>query len=136
MNFELVIDRTVNWEQTNDIEKMNLYRILQEACQNINKHSEAQKANIHFFIEGYKLCLTIADDGIGITPNKPKKGIGLKNDQSHSGEIFSQQDGGVAHRSGRQNLNRTQSSFLAQTSHGDGRNQEIENVWGDVEHDL
>jgi signal transduction histidine kinase/Tfp pilus assembly protein PilF len=79
VNFELVIDRAVNWEQTNDIQKMNLYRILQEACQNINKHSEAQKANIHFFIEGYKLCLTIADDGIGITPNKPKKGIGLKN---------------------------------------------------------
>jgi len=79
VNFELVIDRAVNWEQTNDIQKMNLYRILQEACQNINKHSEAQKANIHFFIKEYKLCLTIADDGIGITPNIPKKGIGLKN---------------------------------------------------------
>ena len=34
VNFELVIDRTVNWEQTNDIHKMNLYRILQEGCQN------------------------------------------------------------------------------------------------------
>jgi signal transduction histidine kinase len=79
VNFELVIDRAVNWEQTNDIQKMNLYRILQEACQNINKHSEAQKANIHFFLDGNKLCLTITDDGIGITPNKPKKGIGLKN---------------------------------------------------------
>jgi signal transduction histidine kinase len=79
VNFELVIDRTVNWEQTNDIQKMNLYRILQEACQNINKHSEAKKANIHFLIKEHKLCLTIADDGIGITPNKPKKGIGLKN---------------------------------------------------------
>lgn len=79
VNFELVIDCAVNWEQTNDIHKMNLYRILQEACQNINKHSEAQKANIHFFLNEEKLCLTIADDGIGITPNKPKKGIGLKN---------------------------------------------------------
>ncbi|MBA4135241.1 MAG: hypothetical protein C0525_11000 [Flavobacterium sp.] len=79
VNFELVIDRAVNWEQTNDIQKMNLYRILQEACQNINKHSDAQKANIHFFLDGNKLCLTITDDGIGITPNKPKKGIGLKN---------------------------------------------------------
>ena len=79
VNFELVIDNAVNWEQTNDIQKMNLYRILQEACQNINKHSEAQKANIHFLIKEHKLCLTIADDGIGITPNKPKKGIGLKN---------------------------------------------------------
>ena len=79
VNFELVIDRAVNWEQTNDIQKMNLYRILQEACQNINKHSDAKKANIYFFLDGNKLCLTITDDGIGITPNKPKKGIGLKN---------------------------------------------------------
>lgn len=79
VNFELVIERAVNWEQTNDIQKMNLYRILQEACQNINKHSESQKANIHFFINRNKLCLTVVDDGIGIQPNNPKKGIGLKN---------------------------------------------------------
>lgn len=79
VNFELAIDPAVNWEQTNDMQKMNLYRILQEACQNINKHSEAQKANIRFFLNGDKLCLTVTDDGIGIQPKNPKKGIGLKN---------------------------------------------------------
>lgn len=77
--FELVVDPTVNWENTTDIQKMNLYRILQESCQNINKHSEAQRANIRFFIDGEKLYLTVADDGIGIQPNNLKKGIGLKN---------------------------------------------------------
>ena len=75
----MVVDPTVNWENTTDIQKMNLYRILQEACQNINKHSDAKKANIRFFIDGEKLYLTIADNGIGIPPNNPKKGIGLKN---------------------------------------------------------
>jgi signal transduction histidine kinase len=77
--FELKINPEVNWGKTTDIQKMNLYRILQEACQNIHKHSKAKKARIHFFIDNHKLCLHLSDDGIGIQPNKPKKGIGLKN---------------------------------------------------------
>ena len=79
VDFALTIDPAVNWENYTDIQKMNLYRILQESCQNIIKHSEAQKANIGFFINGEKLYLTVADDGIGIPPSNPKKGIGLKN---------------------------------------------------------
>lgn len=79
VDFALTIDPAVNWENYTDIQKMNLYRILQESCQNIIKHSEAQKANISFFINGKKLYLTVADDGIGIPPSNPKKGIGLKN---------------------------------------------------------
>jgi signal transduction histidine kinase len=79
VDFALAIDPAVNWENYTDIQKMNLYRILQESCQNINKHSEAQKADIRFFIDGEKLYLTVADDGIGIQLNNPKKGIGLKN---------------------------------------------------------
>lgn len=79
VEFGLAIDPTVNWEKTTDIQKMNLYRILQEAGQNINKHSEAKKAYIRLFLDGDKLCLTVTDDGIGIPANNPKNGIGLKN---------------------------------------------------------
>jgi signal transduction histidine kinase len=68
VDFALTIDPAVNWENYTDIQKMNLYRILQESCQNIS-----------FFINGEKLYLTVADDGIGIPPSNPKKGIGLKN---------------------------------------------------------
>lgn len=79
VNFQLEIDPAVDWEKTTDIQKMNLYRILQEACQNINKHAKAKNAHLRFFIRRDNLCLTITDDGIGIQSGNQKKGIGLKN---------------------------------------------------------
>lgn len=79
VDFQLEIDPAVDWEKTTDVQKMNLYRILQEACQNINKHAKAKNAHLRFFIRRDNLCLTITDDGIGIQSGNQKKGIGLKN---------------------------------------------------------
>jgi signal transduction histidine kinase len=77
--YQLEMQSAFDWGRLNDIQRMNLYRILQEACQNINKHSAAKQALIRFAFETKKLYLTITDDGIGLPKNNPKKGIGLKN---------------------------------------------------------
>lgn len=79
VQYQLEVDPIVDWEKITEVQKMNLYRILQESCRNINKHASATKALIHFAIQGEKLHLTISDDGVGIQADNTKKGIGLKN---------------------------------------------------------
>jgi len=79
VQYQLEVDPIVDWEKITEVQKMNLYRILQESCRNINKHASAAKALIHFAIQGEKLHLTISDDGVGIQTDNTKKGIGLKN---------------------------------------------------------
>lgn len=79
VQYQLEVDPIVDWEKITEVQKMNLYRILQESCRNINKHASATKALIHFAIQGEKLHLTISDDGVGIQTDNTKKGIGLKN---------------------------------------------------------
>jgi two-component system sensor histidine kinase DegS len=52
-----------------DMIQINLYRIAQEACTNIIKHSEATKASIHIEYGADTLKMTISDNGIGL-PDK------------------------------------------------------------------
>jgi PAS domain S-box-containing protein len=57
-----------------------LFRICQEALNNIIKHSEAKKATFQLFKSEDLITLTIEDDGKGFDPEKVKmisKGIGL-----------------------------------------------------------
>jgi len=58
---------------------MNLYRIIQEASQNINKFAEAKTAIISFVKDENNLCLSITDNGKGFNPKSNSEGIGLKN---------------------------------------------------------
>ena len=66
--------------------KTVLYRILQEALNNIVKHSKAKKVSIVLAYDKPKVCLTISDDGVGFEQiildflelsGLRKKGIGL-----------------------------------------------------------
>lgn len=50
-----------------DEQKTTLFRIFQEAMNNIVRHAEATKVNIDFKKRGGDLLLIIKDDGIGIT---------------------------------------------------------------------
>jgi PAS domain S-box-containing protein len=56
-----------------------LYRILQEALNNIVKHSEGTAARVELIMEDKELRLSIADDGLGFDPDtKPVNGsLGL-----------------------------------------------------------
>lgn len=72
-------DPEIKWDLISNIEKINLYRIVQEALQNCNKYAEADIIKVEFKKENNDLVLTIEDDGIGFNASKTKNGIGLHN---------------------------------------------------------
>jgi two-component system NarL family sensor kinase len=76
---ELHCTSSVKWESINSAQKMNLFRIIQEALTNIRKHAQAKKVVLSFDIQNDAFKFTISDDGIGFNVFKNKNGIGLKN---------------------------------------------------------
>ena len=73
------IDSTIKWESMSNTIKINLYRIIQESLQNINKYANANAINVEFKRGIDNLFVEISDDGIGFNVNRAKKGIGLQN---------------------------------------------------------
>jgi signal transduction histidine kinase len=55
-----------------------LYRIVQEAINNVQKHADAQNIDMQFFGYPEELIITIDDDGKGISATS-KDGIGIQN---------------------------------------------------------
>jgi signal transduction histidine kinase len=70
------------WDEVNEIIKVNLYRILQEALQNVIKYAKAKNVVLDFSVEKDNLIVTINDNGTGFDIDKRKKGIGIKNMKS------------------------------------------------------
>ncbi|MDR6968212.1 signal transduction histidine kinase [Flavobacterium arsenatis] len=77
--FDLSIDKYIDWSLVSSEKKIHVYRIIQEAIQNINKYARAKKAEIILLKTGNKITLRILDDGIGFNLDKARNGIGLKN---------------------------------------------------------
>ena len=78
----LAIDPQIEWSHVADTAKINLYRILQEAFQNINKYANAKTVAITFEQLGSLVVLKVRDDGAGFNAGRKKKGIGLLNMES------------------------------------------------------
>lgn len=75
-----LIDEKVDWDKLSNTTKINLYRILQECLQNINKYANAKNIKVEFRKDKKgNLVLNITDDGDGFEVDKKSKGIGLKN---------------------------------------------------------
>lgn len=55
-----------------------VYRMLQEACNNILKHAKARHADIQIFGHDQELVITVEDDGIGFDPSAAHSTLGLK----------------------------------------------------------
>ncbi len=61
-------------------QEMMVYRLIQEALANIQRHAEAGQVKITCErIDPQKLCLIIADNGKGFDPKRVQKGNGLNN---------------------------------------------------------
>jgi PAS domain S-box-containing protein len=59
--------------------KLTLFRIVQEQCNNIVKHANANKLTIKIKMSSKNLSLTISDDGKGFDVKKKRNGIGINN---------------------------------------------------------
>lgn len=80
-HFLIEIDTTVAWENITGLVKITIYRIVQEAIQNVIKHAIAKECRIEIInFSNKELHLTIEDNGVGFDSNKKEnEGIGLKN---------------------------------------------------------
>lgn len=77
--FACSIDPYINWSEISSLHKVHLYRITQEALQNVNKYSQASKCFVFLLKKGKQISLQITDNGVGFEMDKRKAGIGLKN---------------------------------------------------------
>lgn len=59
--------------------QFNIYRIVQEAVNNILKHADAKEINIQLIGQNDHLSIMIEDDGKGFDTTTKKTGRGLKN---------------------------------------------------------
>ena len=77
----------LDWNTIDGLVKIAIYRIIQEALQNVIKHSEADNCAVTLTqIDTNKLQMLVEDDGKGFdSANKKNVGIGLKNIQERTG---------------------------------------------------
>ena len=80
-------DDTIVWSDISEVTKANVYRIIQEALQNIIKHAKAKNVTLAFTNENEKLAIQITDDGVGFDTKKSRKGIGIKNINSRVAKL-------------------------------------------------
>ena len=87
INFHLKVDDQIYWETVNNNIKINIYRIIQESLQNIDKYAHAQNVFIKMDKVEENISIEIKDDGVGFDLNSKKNGIGISNMQSRMQEI-------------------------------------------------
>jgi signal transduction histidine kinase len=80
--YDFNIDSEISWKTTNEVTKANIYRIIQEALQNILKHAKAEKVTLAFSKDDQHIIINLKDNGVGFNSKKGKKGIGIKNIKS------------------------------------------------------
>lgn len=79
-------DSHIKWGLVNNMVKINLYRIVQEALQNCNKYAKADTIKVEFKSEIDHLVLSIMDNGVGFNTKRTKNGIGLHNIEYRAAE--------------------------------------------------
>jgi two-component system, NarL family, sensor kinase len=77
--YKLEIEGSISWDEIPSSTKLNLFRIIQEGCHNINKFAQAKNTIISLLLDDRSICLSITDDGKGFDIDANTEGIGLKN---------------------------------------------------------
>lgn len=85
--FDLSVDKYIDWATVSGADKIHIYRIVQEAIQNVNKYAKAKRCLIMLLKTDGKITVRIWDNGIGFQPDKTKQGIGLRNIRTRAAEL-------------------------------------------------
>ncbi|MFD0964815.1 ATP-binding protein [Pseudofulvibacter geojedonensis] len=80
--FSIEASEELHWSHISNEIKINCYRVLQEAVQNINKYAQAKQVQVILKNKNTNLLLQVIDDGMGFPTEKKYSGIGLKNIES------------------------------------------------------
>lgn len=76
----LRINDQINEESFVNVDRFNLYRIVQEVLNNALKHSKATEITIEINpIKGSKINLKVVDNGIGFDTDRISEGLGMQN---------------------------------------------------------
>lgn len=84
--YEWSVPKGVHFDKT---QKLNIFRIIQEALHNVLKHSKAKNVNVCVKPDGKKIIITVIDDGVGFVNNTEdkEKGLGLNSMQYRANQI-------------------------------------------------
>ncbi len=86
IDFDLKTGDNIDWSTVSTAIKINIYRIIQEALQNIDKYAAANKVAISMDKQDSNLIISIEDDGVGFNTKNSNNGIGLQNMQKRAEE--------------------------------------------------
>lgn len=90
-HFKYVNNGMFEWATVQNIYKINLYRIIQEAILNVNKYANAKNCKVKIQKkENNILKLSITDDGQGFDIKNKKGGIGLNNMKERANSLKGQ----------------------------------------------
>jgi signal transduction histidine kinase len=68
--------------------KEALYRIAQEALNNVAKHAQASRVEIRLTDDGKRVCLEVQDNGVGFDPQRDYPGhLGLRSMQERAAKL-------------------------------------------------
>ncbi len=84
--YEWHVREDIKFDKT---QKLNIFRIIQEALHNVLKHSKAQNVEVSVLTEGQKTVVRICDDGVGFANDFEGngKGLGLNSMQYRANQI-------------------------------------------------
>lgn len=77
--FNLDISSTIDWNTYSSLIKINIYRILQELLQNVNKYAEAKNCYVGISKMNNNLMVEVKDNGKGFDAKNLSTGIGINN---------------------------------------------------------
>lgn len=81
VNFVITIEDGFKEADFGNIDKFNLYRIVQEFVNNSMKHAHANNLTVEIKRTEHEVLIVVSDDGVGFDNEKVIKGLGIQNIQ-------------------------------------------------------